>query len=251
MQKPQKEEEKQLSATQSILPIVDIKDNIVITETGEMKVVLKTNGINFDLYDDKEKQQIIFAFQTFLNSLDFPIQILIQSRPVNIDPYIQKLRELSIRQPSEALKIETYEYIRFIEDLSKLGTLMDKFFYVIINYMPPVQSPQTIWQKLASLLKPKPQIVVIHNFEKAKREIFERVKVVASNLSGLGLEVVQLTTPELIELFFSSYNPGSRLRSGEVLEEIQNLLTTSSPYNVLGQNQSSQNQISKNQTLNK
>jgi len=223
-------QEAQLAATQEIISIADIRDNIVIMDNAEMKVVLKVSGVNFDLYDTRDKQQLIFAFQTFLNSLEFPLQILIQSRPVNLDPYLQKLQKLSLKQPTEALKLETYEYITFIQQLARLGTIMDKAFYVVINYSAEPITTQGLWQKLVSSFSSKPQKdIIIRNFEESKRKIFERVQVVASGLSGLGLEAIQLTDPELVELFFTCFNPGAQVKNGEVLQQLENLWTTTPP----------------------
>jgi len=223
----EKNENVQSYPTQDIVSVVDIRDNIVITNKGEFRTVLKLSGINFDLYDLRERQQIIFAFQTFLNSLEFPIQILVQSRYVNLDSYLQKLKMQAAIQPTEDLKIETYEYINFIEELTRVGTIMDKFFYVIVGYSPVPLKPMSIFQKLLLAFQSKPKSIRISNFEEIKRKLFERTRVVAQGLSGMGLGVVQLTNPELVELFFTSYNPGAVIKSGDIAEELKHLWTTS------------------------
>jgi len=213
-------------ATQQIIPIADIRDNLVVLQNGELRAVLKVSGVNFDLYANREKEQVLYAFQTFLNALDFPIQILVQSRPVNLDPYLEKLKTLAPQQPTDALRIETYEYINFIQQLGRLGTLMDKSFYVIIGYAPIPIHPKTIWQKLSFQISGPPQEIVLRRYKEAKRKLFERTKVVASGLAGIGLQVAQLTNPELIELFFSCYNPGAQVRNGEALEELESIWTS-------------------------
>ncbi|MCD6194684.1 hypothetical protein J7K05_00555 [bacterium] len=213
-------------ATQQIIPIADIRDNLVVLQNGELRAVLKVSGINFDLYANREKEQILYAFQTFLNALDFPIQILIQSRPVNLDPYLEKLKTLAPQQPTDALRIETYEYINFIQQLGRLGTLMDKSFYVIIGYAPIPIHPKSIWQKLSFQISGPPQEIVLRRYKEAKRKLFERTKVAASGLAGIGLQVAQLTNPELIELFFSCYNPGAQVRNGEALEDLESIWTS-------------------------
>jgi len=213
-------------ATQQIIPIADIRDNLVVLQNGELRAVLKVSGINFDLYANREKEQILYAFQTFLNALDFPIQILVQSRPVNLDPYLEKLKTLAPQQPTDALRIETYEYINFIQQLGRLGTLMDKSFYVIIGYAPIPIHPKSIWQKLSFQISGPPQEIVLRRYKEAKRKLFERTKVAASGLAGIGLQVAQLTNPELIELFFSCYNPGAQVRNGEALEDLESIWTS-------------------------
>lgn len=214
------------SATQQIVPIADIRDNLVVLQNGELRAVLKVSGINFTLYANREKEQVLYAFQTFLNALEFPVQILIQSRPVNLDPYLEKLETLAPQQPTEALRIETYEYINFIQQLGRLGNLMDKSFYVIVGYAPVPTHPKSIWQKLSFQISGPPKEIVLRHYQEAKQKLFERTRIAASGLAGMGLEVAQLTNPELIELFFSCYNPGAQVRNGEALEELESVWTS-------------------------
>ncbi len=214
------------SPTQEIIPIADIRDNLVVLKNGELRTVLKVSGVNFDLLSNREREQTLYAFQTFLNALDFPIQIVVQSRPVNLEPYIEKLKKLAPEQPTEALRVETFEYISFIQQLGRMGTLMDKSFYVIVSYAPIPVHPKGIWQKLVSIFSGPPKEVILRRYQEAKRKLMERTRVVATGLAGMGLEVAQLTDPELVELFFSCYNPGSQVKNGEALEELESLWTT-------------------------
>jgi type IV secretory pathway VirB4 component len=230
-QSKEKAEEKQktILATQRIVGVADIRDNLMVMNSGDLRAVLKVSGVNFDLFDQKDQEQTIYAFQTFLNSLDFPIQILVQSRPVNLDPYLQKLKDLSLKQPTEALRVETYEYMEFIEQLSRLGTIMDKNFYVILSFSPTPTTPKGILEKLQFSFVGTPKQVILQHFEEAKKKLFERIQVVAGGLGGAGLEAIQLTTPELIELLFSCYNPNSPVYNGAILEEFEHLFTTTNP----------------------
>jgi hypothetical protein len=222
----QAQKQKEVLATQKLVGIADVRDDLMVMNNGEMRAVLKVSGVNFDLFDNKEQEQTIYAFQTFLNSLDFPLQILVQSRPVNLDPYLQKLKDLSLKQPTEALRVETYEYMEFIEQLSRLGTIMDKHFYAIISFTATPVTPQNALQKIGSIFfKPSKEIILQH-FNEAKKKMLERVQVVAGGLGGAGLEAIQLTTPELIELMFSCYNPNSPVYNGDILEQYEHLFTT-------------------------
>ncbi|MDD3774173.1 MAG: hypothetical protein PHW50_02760 [Patescibacteria group bacterium] len=220
------EKQKGLLATQQIVGIADIRDNLMVTNNGELRAVLKVSGVNFDLYEKRDQEQTIYAFQTFLNSLNFPIQILVQSRPVNLEPYLQKLKDLGLKQPTEALRIETYEYMEFIEQLSRLGTIMDKHFYVVISYSSTPITPKGALQKLQFAFSGTPKEIVLQHFEETKKKIIERVQVVAGGLGGAGLEAIQLSTPELIELMFSCYNPNSPVYNGALLEQYEHLFTT-------------------------
>jgi len=219
----------QLKATQEIISIADIRDNLVVLENGELRAVLKVSGINFNLYSTRERERVLYAFQTFLNGLDFPIQILVQSRSVNLNAYLEKLKDASLKQPTEALRLETYEYINFIQQLARLGTIMDKSFYVIVSFSPVPTAPKGILEKLTSIFfKPKKE-VILTEFEKSKKKLLEKTQIIASTLAGIGLEAIQLTSPELIELFFSSYNPGTQVKNGEALEQLQSLWTQQAP----------------------
>lgn len=220
------EKQKGLLATQQIVGVADIRDNLMVMNNGELRAVLKVSGVNFDLYDRKDQEQTIYAFQTFLNSLDFPLQILVQSRPVNLEPYLKKLKDLSLGQPTEALRIETYEYMEFIEQLARLGTIMDKHFYVIISYAATPINPKGALQKLQFIFRNVPKDIILEHFEEAKKKILERVQVIARGLAGAGLEAIQLSSPELIELIFSCYNVGSPVYNGALLEQYQHLFTT-------------------------
>ncbi|MCD6421854.1 hypothetical protein J7L13_00690 [bacterium] len=218
-----------LPSTQQFLPIADIRDDLIVLTSGELKAVLRVSGVNFDLLSRKEQEQVLYAFQTFLNSLEFPVQILIQSRPVNLEPYLQHLQEVALHQPTEALKIETYEYISFIKQLGRLGTLMDKSFYVIVGYSPVPITPKGFLEKIRFAFFGPPKEIVLRHYRRARRKLLDRVRVVVGGLAGMGLEVAQLKTPELLELLFYCYNPGSRIKSGEALESIENLFTSLPP----------------------
>jgi len=227
----EKQNEKMLLATQQIINVADVRDNLLVMNDGQLRSILKVAGNNFDLYDQKQQENTIYAFQTFLNSLDFPLQILVQSRPVNLDSYLQKLKDLSLKQPTEALRVETYEYMEFIEQLSRLGTIMDKHFYAVVSFSPLPINPKSFFEKMRFSFAGTPKEIVLKNFEESKKKITERIQVVATGLSSAGLEAVQLTTPELIELLFSCYNVGSPVHNGAVLEQYEHLFTTTKSNN--------------------
>jgi type IV secretory pathway VirB4 component len=185
------------ASTQQFLEIEDIREGVLILKDKSLRGVLVVSSLNFALKSDEEQNAIIYQFQNFLNSLDFPIQIYIQSRKLNITGYIEKLKELEKEQKNELLKIQTRDYIQFIENLLAGGSIMSKNFYVIVPFYPL----PTIGKK------EKPSALSDEEFERAKTQLWERMEFVAHGLRGCGLFCAPLSTIELIELFWSIYHP--------------------------------------------
>jgi type IV secretory pathway VirB4 component len=185
------------ASTQQFLEIEDIREGVLILKDRSLRGVLVVSSLNFALKSEEEQNAIIYQFQNFLNSLDFPIQIYIQSRKLNITGYIEKLKELEKEQKNELLKIQTRDYIQFIENLLAGGSIMSKNFYVIVPFYPL----PTIGKK------GKPSALSDEEFERAKTQLWERMEFVAHGLRGCGLFCAPLSTVELIELFWSIYHP--------------------------------------------
>jgi type IV secretory pathway VirB4 component len=185
------------ASTQQFLEIEDIREGVLILKDKSLRGVLLVSSLNFALKSEEEQNAIIYQFQNFLNSLDFPIQIYIQSRKLNITGYIEKLKELERQQKNELLKIQTRDYIQFIENLLAGESIMSKNFYVIVPFYPL----PTIGKK------GKPLALSDEEFERAKTQLWERMEFVAHGLRGCGLFCAPLSTIELIELFWSIYHP--------------------------------------------
>lgn len=182
--------------TQTFLEIEDIKDGILILKDGSLRGILAVSSINFELKSEEERMGIIYGFQNFLNSLEFPIQILIQSRRLNITGYIDKLKELEKKQPNELLRYQTREYWKFIESLVAGGNIFTKNFFVIVPYF------------LGEIYTGKKAITLSKDaFEKAKFQLWQRMEFVANGLKACGLRSAPLSTLEIIELFWSLYHP--------------------------------------------
>jgi type IV secretory pathway VirB4 component len=185
------------ASTQQFLEIEDIREGVLILKDKSLRGVLLISSLNFALKSEEEQNAIIYQFQNFLNSLDFPIQIYIQSRKLNITGYIEKLKELERQQKNELLKIQTRDYIQFIENLLAGGSIMSKNFYVIVPFYPFPMIGK----------KGKPLTLSDEEFERAKTQLWERMEFVAHGLRGCGLFCAPLSTIELIELFWSIYHP--------------------------------------------
>src|SRR3989338_9251921 len=128
----QKVTKTKLPATQTYLPIAEIKDGTVLLKDGTLRAVLMVSSINFALKSEDEQNALISAYVGFLNSIDFPIQIVVQSRKLQIGPYLEKLGEIERAQTNELLKVQIADYRAFVTELIEIGQIMTKRYYVVV-----------------------------------------------------------------------------------------------------------------------
>ncbi len=203
----QKKNKSQIKSTQSFLRIAEIKNDTVVLNDGTLRAVLAVASTNFDLKSQEEQEAIIFNFQRFLNSLDFSVQILMQSRKMEIGHYVDKLKKIAEKQTNELLRVQTVEYIEFISRLIENASIMNKNFYVVVPLGTSIApSPAGFLSNLFGGGKSKEAAERIRNFEKAKEQLDTRILSVSGNLSSVGLKTVRLKTEEIIQLFYNSYN---------------------------------------------
>jgi hypothetical protein len=198
-------------ATQEVMTIKEIRDGVVILKDGGLRIALLVSSINFALKSEPERAAILLQFQNFLNSLDFEIQISVQSRRLDIKPYLRTLDEVLAKQTNDLLKIQTTEYIQFIKEFTNTTEIMAKTFLVIIPYTPAFFRPTqgTFLSKLFPGTKKKSaDATAADNFEENRSQLEQRAAVVAQGFSRMDLRVVQLGTEELVELYFKIFNPG-------------------------------------------
>lgn len=193
--------------TQGFLRMSEIKNDTVIMDDGTLRAILAVSSTNFDLKSEDEQNSIIYNFQRFLNSLDFPIQILMQSRKMEISGYLEKLKGLAEKQANELLRVQTTEYIEFISRLIDNASIMNKNFYIIVPLGESVlpQAPGFI-SRLLGDGKQKEIAHKIENFEKLKEKMDTRVTAVSANLTGIGIRAERLKTDQIIQLYYNSYN---------------------------------------------
>ncbi|HSH31700.1 MAG TPA: hypothetical protein VK963_03495 [Candidatus Saccharimonadales bacterium] len=196
-------------STQSSLLINEIKDGVVVMGDGSLRAVILSSAINFDLMSAAEQDAVEFAFQGFLNSLHFPIQILIKSQKIDLDNYIENLASLRTQQANPLLANLMDDYIANIKGLVDEVNIMDKQFFVVVPFFPEVAvTKANILSNLGAIFKPVGVVTVeAAEFERAKAELSQRVQLAASNLAQLGLRAIPLNTQELIDLYYASYNP--------------------------------------------
>jgi len=204
--------------TQGFLRISEIKNDTVVMDDGSMRAIIAVSSTNFDLKSQDEQNSIIFNFQRFLNSLDFSIQILMQSRKMEIGDYLEKLKKLAEKQTNELLRVQTVEYTEFISRLIENASIMNKNFFVIVPLGESI-FPQAsgFFSRLLGRGKAKEIAQKIENFEKAKEKLDTRVSSLMANLSGIGIRGARLKTEEIIQLYYNSYN----FEAGPVIDPAQ------------------------------
>lgn len=199
------------AATQLHLRIAEIRDNTIVLKTGGLRAVLKVSSMNFNLKSEAEQNAIIYSYQSFLNTLEFPIQIVVRSRKLDLDAYIDKLRKTAEKQTNSLLQRETHEYIEYIQRLIEYADIMEKEFYVTVPMDPPRASSQNFIEKFWGRMHPADSIASImkrhQEFEQLKKNLAQRATAISSGLENCGLKVQPLNTAELIALFYQIYNP--------------------------------------------
>lgn len=183
--------------TQQILEFDQIREGVILMRDKSLRGILMVSSLNFALKSEEEQNAIIFQFQNFLNSLDFSIQILIQTKRLNITGYLDRLKELEEKQEDELLKIQMAEYRNFINELIGGGEIYAKNFFVIVPFYP-VKIPG---------LKKEEKTLTEERFQRAKTQLWERMEFVAMGLSKCGLECSLLNTSQIVELLWSLYHP--------------------------------------------
>jgi len=209
-------------STQRYLKIADIKQDTVIMKDGTLRAILMASSINFALKSEDEQQAIISAYITFLNNIDFLLQIVVQSRELNINGYLEAMRKRANEQTNELLKNQTFQYIDYVSQLVSLGKIMNKRFYVVVPYNPISDKRKTFWQSLIEAFKPVDVInLKEERFITLKEQLDLRVDNIMSGLTSMGLNVVRLDTQGLIELFYNSYN--QKTAANEPLDNIEKI----------------------------
>lgn len=217
------------NSTQNSLLISEIRDNLAIISDGSMRAVIACRSINFDLMSSREREAVEFAYQNFLNSLYFPIQILVRSQKVDIGPYLDRLEKLRREQDNMLLGVLMDDYIGFIDALAQETNIMDKSFFIVVPYYPMgdlTSAVQTSRNLLANLVAPPSQQRIRIDeatYAKSKDELRNHVQTVINGLLQLGIKSVQLTTKELGELYYNVYNPDTAVR--EPLGNFEDLTT--------------------------
>ncbi|OGZ44326.1 MAG: hypothetical protein A3J55_03450 [Candidatus Ryanbacteria bacterium RIFCSPHIGHO2_02_FULL_45_17b] len=215
---------------QQLVEIKEIRDGVLVLKDGSLRVIMIASSLNFALKSQEEQDAIIFQYQNYLNSLDFSVETFVQSRQLNIEPYLETLRDRLRREYNELMKIQTSEYIEFIKSFVESANIMTHSFYVVVPFTPVrVLEKETMRRGILSFLpdmsgrrKKEMKEIEEHGvhqalFEEYKTQLYQRVEVARQGLARISVRLVPLNTEELIELFYGLYNPGE-LEKGKMPE---------------------------------
>lgn len=212
--------------TQDFIPIKEIRDGIVVLEDGSLRAVLLASAINIALKSADEQQAIVMQFQDFLNSLEFPIEISVQSRRYDIKPYLLTLERRIEQQTEELLRLQTREYIEFIKWFTDSVNIMSKKFYVIVPFtgsgLPTTAESKNFFSQLFGGKKTSTEDsfrAQSEKFEEQRSQLEQRVSIVKSGLSRFGVRSEQLNTEQAIEVYYNMFNPGENHRNIPQLEQ--------------------------------
>lgn len=223
------------SSTQRYLPFSQIRDNVVIMKDNSARVILKCSTINFLLKSTQEQDAIIMSFQRFLNSIDFPIQIMIRSSKLDIETYLNKLTSMAVNQTNPLLQQQTYEYIEYLKKLIELAQIMKKEFYIIVpidqEENKSVRDLSIIWKFKSfwasinwaeDMIKLKLQI---KNINSQKKWLSQRANVIKTSLESIWIKAQELNKNELVKFLTDYYNP--------TLESFNTIKTDVDNYNLI------------------
>ena len=211
-------------ATQEFVAIDEIREGIIVLKNGGLRAVLMCGSRNLELESMDSQNAVISAYADFVNSFDWPIQIIIHSRKLDINPYLNMLEEKLKMQKNELLKIQTAEYIDFIRNFTTLADIMIKRFYVGVPFDPIESKTEGPIEKITSLLpKTQPKNVLSEEkFKEYRSQLFQRIEHTILTLAHVGIKASQLQTDELVELFYNLYNPEELEKKGiQLSDQIQ------------------------------
>lgn len=196
------------ASMQEQLNISEIKDGVVVVKGGSLRAVLAVSSINFDLKSSTEQEAIIYAYQRFLNALDFPIQIIISTRKFDIKPYLEMLERKKSTERNTLLRNQIDDYVNFVGELVNVSNIMSKLFYIVVPFYAVEVKRSGFIDNIMTKIKPKKAVFQERErFETYKNQLFQRVEEVKESLSGSGIRMVSLDTQELIEMYYNCYNP--------------------------------------------
>ena len=206
--------------TQDFVPIKEIRDGILILKDGNIRAVLIASSINLSLKSEEEQQAIIMQFQALLNSLDFSVQIVVQSRRYDIRPYLILLEERERAQQEPLLKIQTREYMEFIKTFADERNIMTKNFFLVIPYSSDGNDSRSALGGFFNNKKSDSSVSKeVADFEEKRSQLEQRIGIVQQGFARIGVRTAQLGTDEAIELFYKVFNPGESDSGIKIKEE--------------------------------
>ncbi len=209
-------------STQSFLDVAEVKDGVIIMKDGNLRGILAVSSVNFALKSEDEQKAIINAYQSFLNALEFGIEILMQSRRIDVAPYLELMKNRMASVTNQLLQMQIAEYVEFISRLTEEAHIMTRRFYVVVPYNV-VAIREGLLGRVGKIFNPAHSLVLnAASFGEHKAKLQERLGNIQGGLSSLGLDSLPLETTEIIELLYTSYNIGSTTNlEGEMLSKLE------------------------------
>jgi hypothetical protein len=209
--------------TQEFVPIKEIRDGVIVLKDGSLRAIVLANSVNLSLKSADEQRATILQFQSFLNTLDFGVQISVESRRLDIRPYLLSLEERIKVQSEPLLKLQTKEYIEFIRNFTETVSIMTKTFFVVVPYThTSLKSDAGILGSITGIFggrsKEEVRVAKQEDFEEKRSQLEQRVGVVEQGLARCGIKSAELGTEEVVEVFYKVFNPGEaegKIKTGE------------------------------------
>jgi len=212
-------------STHKLLEIKDIKEGVLILKNGSLRQVIAVSGVNLLLKSEEEQSIICQAFQEFLNSLDFSVQIIVHSREISLENYLERLKNQEKKESSELLKLQIREYIEFIKSLVEKGVFYQKSFFVVVPYdVALIHKKSSFFSLFKGIFGRRETKGALRSlsFEEKRTQLVQRVSLVRNGLERIGLSTKILNTRELIEFLYNLYNPGIIEKTGlKILKEMK------------------------------
>lgn len=205
--------------TQKYLEIAEIKDGVIILNDGRMRMILLAASVNFALKSEQEQNALVGQYQNFINSLNFPIQIVMQSRKLDLTNYLKRLGDRSEVEKNELIRIQTVDYIEFIKRLISIANIMDKKFYIVVPFDPPNLQKRGLFDKIFHPGSNMSVKISAEEFHSYREELIERVNVVMNGIASMEVRSALLNTQQIIELYYSAYNPEEASKERLIEEE--------------------------------
>ena len=203
------------SPTQNFIPIEEVRDGVIVLKNGGLRSIIMVSSINFDLKSEEEQNALISQFQRMLNSIEFPIQFFVQSRKLDVRPYLATLEKRMKEIPEELLQIQTKEYIEFIRWFTEQTNIMRKSFFVVVPFEAAiVNQNKGVLGFLSKVGGTKQKN--FQQFEEARSQLEQRMGIVQQGLASVGVRGVQLGTQEVIEVYYQIFNPGEKQKGVEL-----------------------------------
>lgn len=217
-----------LAATQTFLPIGEIRDSTLVLKNGGLRAVIQVSSVNFNLKSENEQNSLIYAFQSFLNTMEFPIQIVARSKKLDVDAYTESFFTIAKKHTNPLMQKITNEYAQYVKKLVEYADIMEKQFYCVVPYDPIRARDKGMFSIFFDALNPQDQVSSIKKrhleFDSLKKGLSQRLDIVQNGLEGMGLNAKQLNTSELVELYYQSFNPITSRNQKSIDLEKENLV---------------------------